>query len=201
MKRLIRGIFSIKKVLCSGNKENIYFHPITSIKGYKKIILAINTYIGKYVTIAIQDGTLKLTKNNRINNNCNIYIRQGMLELGENSFLNNNCTVIVIGRIIVGKNVMIAPNCNLICGTHSYNNINTDYINQQDVEGNITIGDNVWIGANSCILGNIIIGDGSIIGAGSVLTKSVGKYEIWAGNPARLIKKYNFCTNQWEKQM
>lgn len=35
----------------------------------------------------------------------------------------------------------------------------------------------------------VTIGDGAVIGAGSVVTKDVGPYEIWAGNPARYIRK------------
>lgn len=37
--------------------------------------------------------------------------------------------------------------------------------------------------------GGITIGDGAVIGAGSIVTKDVGPYEIWAGNPARFIRK------------
>lgn len=37
--------------------------------------------------------------------------------------------------------------------------------------------------------GGISIGDGAVIGAGNIVTKDVGPYEIWAGNPARFIRK------------
>lgn len=37
--------------------------------------------------------------------------------------------------------------------------------------------------------GGVTIGDGAVIGAGSIVTKDVGPYEIWAGNPARFIRK------------
>ena len=52
-----------------------------------------------------------------------------------------------------------------------------------------TVGNDVWIGANCNIKGGVTIGDGAIIGMGSVVTKDVPPYEIWAGNPARLIRK------------
>lgn len=53
----------------------------------------------------------------------------------------------------------------------------------------VTIGHDCFIGAGSIILKGVTIGDYSIIGAGSVVTKSVPSGEIWAGNPARFVKK------------
>lgn len=51
------------------------------------------------------------------------------------------------------------------------------------------IGNDVWIGSNVLIKGGVCIGDGAIIGMGSVVTHDVPPYEIWAGNPARCIRK------------
>ena len=53
----------------------------------------------------------------------------------------------------------------------------------------IHISDDVFIGANSIILKGVIIGSRSIVGAGSVVTKSIPANEIWAGNPAKFIRK------------
>ena len=52
-----------------------------------------------------------------------------------------------------------------------------------------TIGSDVWIGNRAMIRAGVTIGDGAVIGMGAVVTKDVGPYEIWAGVPARLIKK------------
>ena len=51
-----------------------------------------------------------------------------------------------------------------------------------------TIGNDVWIGANACVLRGVTIGDGAVIGAGSVVTKDVPSYAIVAGVPAKIIK-------------
>ncbi len=51
------------------------------------------------------------------------------------------------------------------------------------------IGNDVWIGENAIIKAGVTISDGAVIGAGSVVTHDVGPYEIWAGNPARIIRK------------
>jgi acetyltransferase-like isoleucine patch superfamily enzyme len=55
----------------------------------------------------------------------------------------------------------------------------------------IVIGDDVFVGANSIILKGVSIGDRVIIGAGSVITKNIPSDEIWAGNPAKFIRKLN----------
>ncbi|WP_289115747.1 CatB-related O-acetyltransferase [uncultured Psychrobacter sp.] len=51
------------------------------------------------------------------------------------------------------------------------------------------IGSDVWIGNNVLIKSGVRLGHGSVIGMGSIVTKSVPDYEIWAGNPARIISK------------
>lgn len=51
------------------------------------------------------------------------------------------------------------------------------------------IGNDVWIGGDCLIRGGVTIADGAVIGMGSVVTHDVGPYEIWAGNPARMIRK------------
>jgi acetyltransferase-like isoleucine patch superfamily enzyme len=55
--------------------------------------------------------------------------------------------------------------------------------------GKVIIKENVFIGAHSTILKGVTIGSNSIIGACSLVTNDVPDNEIWAGNPAKHIKK------------
>ena len=58
----------------------------------------------------------------------------------------------------------------------------------------VLIKEGAFIGAHSIILKGVTIGKHSIIGAGSVVTKSIPDGEIWAGNPARFIRKIDICS-------
>jgi acetyltransferase-like isoleucine patch superfamily enzyme len=55
--------------------------------------------------------------------------------------------------------------------------------------GNVTIGNDVWIGYGAVIMSNVTIGDGAVIGANSMVTKDIGPYEVHAGNPVTFIRK------------
>jgi acetyltransferase-like isoleucine patch superfamily enzyme len=56
----------------------------------------------------------------------------------------------------------------------------------------VRVGENAKIGANVTILPAVIIGSGSLIGAGSVITKDVKRSSIYAGNPARFLRKVHY---------
>ncbi|MBL4677498.1 MAG: hypothetical protein JKY70_15040 [Mucilaginibacter sp.] len=62
----------------------------------------------------------------------------------------------------------------------------------------VIIEDNVWIGETVSVLPGVTIGKGSIIGASAVVTKNIPPYSIAVGNPAKVIKTYNFESNSWE---
>lgn len=55
--------------------------------------------------------------------------------------------------------------------------------------GKVIIKRNAYIGANTVICKPVTIGEGAIIGASSVVTKDIPPFEVWAGNPARFIRK------------
>jgi chloramphenicol O-acetyltransferase type B len=56
-------------------------------------------------------------------------------------------------------------------------------------KGDTVIGNDVWIGTEALILPGKHVADGAVIAARAVVTKDIGPYEIWGGNPARLITK------------
>lgn len=60
---------------------------------------------------------------------------------------------------------------------------------EYDIFKTTKIGNDVWIATNAMVKAGVKIADGAVVGMGAVVTKNIGPYEVWAGNPARLIKK------------
>lgn len=106
---------------------------------------------------------------------------------------------VLIGPVTVGNQVILAQNVVLSGLNHTYEDIHVPIRQQKVTTAQITVEDEVWIGANVVVTAGVTIGKHSVVAGGSVVTKNVPPYSIVAGNPARLLKQYNFETAQWEK--
>jgi maltose O-acetyltransferase len=109
------------------------------------------------------------------------------IEVGDNFYTNFNCTILDVGKVIIGDNVMLAPNVAIYTAGHP---IHPDSRNSGYEYGiGITIGNNVWIGGNTVINPGVTIGDNTVIGAGSVVTKDIPANVVAAGVPCRVIRE------------
>ena len=109
----------------------------------------------------------------------NIYI-------GKNFFANFDCVFLDAGKITIGDNCKFGPKVMILSVTHPVEpDARRDGIN---IPIDVTIGDDVWIGAGAIILPGVTIGNKAVIGAGSVVTKDVPESCVVAGNPAMIIR-------------
>jgi len=111
--------------------------------------------------------------------------------------------------IDIGKYCSISLNCTFMMAHHNYKWVSISMASKNRwvhgkgnphgfSRGDITIGHDVWIGANCTILDNLTIGNGAVIATGSIVTKNVEPYTIVGGNPAKFIK-YRFSQEQIKK--
>ncbi len=116
--------------------------------------------------------------------------RNSHLELNDRAWVSYYSIIIAStnAKIVIGKNTMIGGNCMIVAADHDIRD-NVSLRDSGHVVGDIIIGDNCWIGANSVITKNVVIGEGSIIGAGSVVTKNIPPMSIAVGTPAKVIGK------------
>lgn len=109
------------------------------------------------------------------------------IHVGDGVFMNFNCVLLDVCEIRIGARTLFGPGVQLYAATHPL-----DVATRRSGLENgkpITIGEDVWLGGGAIVLPGVTIGDGSVIGAGSVVTKDVPPMCVYAGNPAKFIKK------------
>jgi acetyltransferase-like isoleucine patch superfamily enzyme len=134
--------------------KNVKISPFTNIYGCE---LKDNVFIGPFVEV------------------------QKNVTIGENSRIQSHS--FICEGVDIGKNVFIGHNVNTI-------NDNLPKVNNENwVVEKIIIRDNVSIGTGSTIMGNVTIGENSIIGANSLVTTDIPYNEVWVGSPAKFLRK------------
>ena len=99
-------------------------------------------------------------------------------------------SICALTEVKIGDRVLIGANVT-ICDTdfHVVETIKRRYVPISLSKSRpVSIGSDVFIGANSIILKGVSIGDGAVIGAGSVVTKNIPSNSISAGNPCVVLR-------------
>ncbi|OEF04576.1 acyltransferase [Vibrio genomosp. F10] len=136
-------------------------------------------------------NNIKLGKNVAFMKNSYVYAHDdGKLTIGDNFTMNSNSQLgAAFGRIVIGNDCAIGPNCVLRASNHNFDSVDTTIREQGHSFGEIIIEDDVWIASNCVVTANTTIAKSSIVAAGSVITKDVGAYSIVGGVPAKLLRK------------
>ncbi len=111
-----------------------------------------------------------------------------MIRIGDHSFVNHLCSVWASphGPITIGSNVLLGPGVAIISSNHGIAS-NELIRTQPGRDEPISIGDDVWLGANVVVTAGVSIGNGAVVGAGAVVTTDLPPMAICAGVPARVI--------------
>lgn len=111
------------------------------------------------------------------------------IRVGSGTIFNNGAVIIADkGAVRIGLRCLIGP-CFFVVDS-DFHGLEVENRNSSNYEcEDVFIGDDVFIGSNVKIMKGVRVGDGSIIGSGSVVVSDVEERSIYAGVPARLIRK------------
>lgn len=124
--------------------------------------------------------------------------RKIRLSIGDNTSIGNDAVISANNNITIGKNCIFSSFVFVSDHIHQFDDITKDLPDQPLSEGGyVIIEDNVFVGIKASILRNVTIGERSVIGANAVVTKDIPPYSVAVGNPARVIKRYDFSKKAW----
>ena len=93
------------------------------------------------------------------------------------------------GKVVIGDNFHSGQECLMITSYHKYDGGDAiPYDTKKNIDKDIIIENNVWLGDRVIVLGGVKIGEGAIIQAGSVVVSDIPKYAIAGGHPAKVFK-------------
>ncbi len=99
----------------------------------------------------------------------------------------DDCVFVDPGKIILGDDVLIGPQCGFYTAIHPLD----PELRRESYEmaKPIRVGNNVWFGGHATVLPGVTIGDNTVIGAGSVVTHDIPSNVVAVGNPCRVIRQ------------
>jgi acetyltransferase-like isoleucine patch superfamily enzyme len=122
------------------------------------------------------------------------------LLIGDGTIIQPYVHIAAARSVEIGRGVLIASRVYISDHDHDFGDpSNPPISNHRVVVDPVHIGDSVWIGEGVLVLKGVKIGEGSVIGAGSVVTSDVPPLSVAAGNPARVIRRFDRDSREWVK--
>jgi serine acetyltransferase len=122
------------------------------------------------------------------------------LRVGDDTSMEQNAHICCHNRVVIGNRVAISANCCILDVQHPYLDVNDplkilDRV--ADDDASVEIGDDSLLGYGSVILPNVVIGRNVVIGSNSVVASDIPDFCVAAGNPAKVIKRYDSSIGSW----
>ncbi|PSW22068.1 sugar O-acetyltransferase [Photobacterium sanctipauli] len=118
------------------------------------------------------------------------------IKAGKGFYANHGCTILDCAPITIGDNCLLAPGVVIATAGHPLDPV--ERASGDEFAYAITIGNDVWLGANVTVCPGVTIGDNVVIGAGSVVTKDLPANTVCVGSPAKPIRTLDISENKAE---
>ena len=147
----------------------------------------------------LKRNKIKVGKHTRFTRSTSENTQDTKILLWEKTEVSDEKSNLVIGDFCsIATNVLI-----FLGGNHKSQRVSTWVYVEDDIpaiesNGDVVIGNDVWIGFGATIMSGVNIGDGAVVAANALVVKDVPPYAVVGGNPAKIIK-YRFTEEQIER--
>ena len=125
--------------------------------------------------------------------------KKPIINIGEGSYIGRFAHIVGVSKVEICANVLIADKVYISDNLHDYKDISMPIKEQGIVaKSPVIIGDSTWLGENVCVIG-ASVGKHCVIGANSVVLSDIPDCCVAVGSPAKVIKRFNKSTGNWEK--
>lgn len=185
--------------LTSGYKNKAWIaklHPSgyiahTACVSHKDVRLGLHVYIGDRVTFygTASSGAIELADSVRLYGDTILETEVGgSIAIGEGTHIQPRCQMVsALTPIVIGKRCEIAPACAVYSFDHAFEADVPVRNSGLRSRGQVTIGDDVWLGYGVVVLSGVTIGNGAVVGASTLVNTDVPSNAIAVGNPARVV--------------
>ena len=123
-----------------------------------------------------------------------------VLRIGDGTRIGQNFVIGCVAEVTIGRRVLVSSNVYVGDTIHRYDDPTRPVLDQPLAPGRrVTIGDGAFVGINAVVLPGVRIGRNAVVGAGAVVTHDVPAFSVAVGNPARVIKSYDFDARTWRR--
>lgn len=166
-------------------------HAGTRFYGRFNMFLAddVKVHAGTQLIAKERGSRIRIGSHSVIHRFCELNAFGGSIEMGRHCTVNQGCAIYGNGGVTMGSEVHIATGTVIAASNHVFDSVDSLIARQGMSAVGISIRDDVWIGANCCILDGVTIGSGCVVGAGAVVTRNLPELSIAVGVPARVISR------------
>ena len=181
-----------------GAKTHLFYRQVFGSMGKRCVIIQpISLYNARFIHLG---DRVRINYGVRLDAILDKPSRVPELRIGSNVNVEQNVHIICHSRITIGNNVSITGNCAIVDITHPYTDVQDPRpIGQRilDDDSFVEIGEGSFLGFGAVVLPNVRIGKHCVIGANSCVTRSVPDYSVATGNPAIVVRHYDFVSESW----
>lgn len=119
--------------------------------------------------------------------------------IGDGVVMQQSCHITAAGRLVIGAGTLISFNVSIQDTDHRYDDLTISVSHQPLTFAQTTIGENCFLGAGARVLAGTRLGKHCVVGANAVVRGEFPEFSVIAGNPGRVVKRYDATECRWTK--